>query len=111
MPYYQTLTYSAGTAQASIGLDFSIVPFNASITVSLIGAATATYKLQYTMDPLSAPTAVDSSANWYDSPDIPAGTATSAFAAFITPVARVRLVFAAISGSVQIQVLQGLSTN
>lgn len=109
MPYRRTETYTTTGTKGSWNLDPSIAPFNANIAVTLTG--TASYKLQYTLDPLDSPTAVDSDAAWFDSTDIPAATAASGGASFITPVARVRLIIASISGSLKMEAIQGLSTN
>lgn len=109
MPYRRTETYTTTGTKGSWNADPSIAPFNANIAVTLTG--TASYKLQYTLDTLDSPTAIDSDASWFDSPDIAAGTATSSNSSFITPVARVRLVIASISGSLKMEMIQGLSTN
>jgi len=112
VPYYQKLTYSGPGTQPSIGLDACIVPFNAVVACSLLGGASASYKLQFTLNPLSDPLATDADANWFDSPDIPGGSNTSALASFLTPAARVRLVIASLSGgSLQIEVQQPFSVN
>jgi hypothetical protein len=114
MPYSKTIVYPVGAngAQASFDFDPSIAPFNATITVSLLNSATATYKLQYTTTTYGVLT-TDSQANWFDSTDIPAGTATNAFASFLTPITRARIVFsvALATGTMQLDVVQGLSTN
>lgn len=114
MPYSKTITYPIGTngTQASFDFDPSIAPFNASITCTLLNSATATYKLQYTTTTYGVLT-TDAQANWFDSPDIPAGTTASTFASFLTPITRARLVFSAAlaTGTMQVDVLQGLSTN
>ncbi len=109
MPLQRTETYSTTGTKGSWNLDPSIVPFNASVAVTL--SATASYKLQYSFDTLDSPTALDTDAVWFDSPDIPAATAANASAAFISPVARVRLVIAALTGTIKMTVLQGMSTN
>lgn len=114
MPYVHSVTYAAGTTgnQASIDFDPSIAPFNASAAVIVGAGATASFKLQFTVDNFDGPLMTDSAANWFDSTDIPAGTAASTTAAFITPVTRIRLVIAALSGgSLTLNTLQGLSTN
>lgn len=106
MPLYQTITYTTTGTKQSLNVDPSIVPFNAAITVLLTG--TASYKLQYSLTPF---TIADASANWFDSGDIPAATITSAVTGFLTPVSRVRLVIASISGSLVMEINQGMSTN
>jgi hypothetical protein len=111
MPYTHSVTYSSSGTQPSVDFDPSIAPFNASITCTLLGGATASYKLQYTTHSYGV-LDTDSNANWFDSPDIPAGTTSSTFASFITPVTRVRLIIASLSGgTLQMETIQGLSTN
>lgn len=111
MPYYRTQTYSAAATTPSWNLDPAIVPFNATVVCTL-SAGSVSYKLQYTLNALDGPLETDSSALWTDSPDIPSGTTASAQAAFIAPVARVRLVIASLSGgTLTMQMRQGLSTN
>jgi|ERR1700748_1330453 len=106
MPLFQTQTYTTAATTPSINLDPSIVPFNAAVMCTLTG--TASYRMQYSLTPF---TVADASANWVDSGDIPAGTTTSAVSGFITPVSRIRLVIASISGSIVLEVTQGFSTN
>lgn len=111
MPYTRSVTYSAAATTPSVDFDASIAPFNAAITCTLLGGATASYKLQYTLHNYGV-LDTDSNANWYDSPDIPSGTTSSSFVSFITPVTRVRLVIASLSGgTLQMETIQGLSTN
>lgn len=114
MPYNKTITYVPGAngAQASFDFDPSITPFNATITVSLLNSATGTYKLQYTTTTYGVLT-TDAQANWFDSPDIPASTTTGAFASFLTPITRARIVFsvALATGNMVLDVVQGMSTN
>ena len=109
MPYRRTETYTTIGTKGSWNADPSIAPFNAAINITVTGSAT--YALQYTLDPLDDPTAVDSDAVWLDSPDIPTGTTGSATTSFLTPVARVRVVIAVISGSLKVEMIQGMSTN
>jgi hypothetical protein len=111
MPYYRTQTYSAAATTVSWNLDPAIVPFAASIVVTL-SAGTTSYKLQYSLNPLDGPLETDASATWVDWPDIPAGTAASAQTTIQQPVARIRLVIASLSGgTLTMQARQGLSTN
>jgi len=112
MPYQRAETYTTTGTKASLDLDPSIAPFNASVSVALNGAAVASYSLQYTFDDFSSPTMTDAAATWFTSSDIPLATAASANAAFITPVTRVRLVIASLSGgSMTMRTVQGMSTN
>lgn len=109
MPLQRSETYTTTGTKTSWNCDPSIVPFNASVVCIL--SATATYKLQYSFDVLDDPLLTDADATWFDSPDIPAGSATNAQAAFLAPVARVRVVIAALTGTLTMKMLQGLSTN
>lgn len=103
---FKSVVYTTTGTMQSINLDPAIVPFNATIVCTLSGAAT--YSMQYSITPF---TVADGSANWIASGDIPVGTTTSAVSGLITPVSRVQLVIASISGSITLEVVQGLSTN
>lgn len=107
MPLYQTQTYTAAGTQASLNLDPSIAPFNAQVAVTITG--TVSYKLQWS---LAAPNVSDANANWFDSTDIPASTATSKTSILSAPVSRIRLVIATATGATLVlEVAQGISTN
>lgn len=106
MPLYHTIAYTTTGTKDSQNLDPSIVPFNAHVAVTV--GTTGTYKLQYS---LSGSDVSDANALWFDSADIPAGTAASATTLITSPVSRIRLVIAAISGTITMQVRQGFSTN
>lgn len=108
MGYYRTETYTTTGTKGSWNADPAIVPFNLHVAVTLTTGPTS-YKLQYSLDPMSV---ADADAVWFDSGDIPAGTAASASTLFTSPVARFRLVIATLTaGSLQMQARQGLSTN
>lgn len=109
MPLTRTETYTTTGTKGSWNLDTSIAPFQVNVSVVLTG--TADYKLQYSYDALDSPTAVDTDATWFDSADIPASTAASAAAAFNNPIARVRLVIAAVTGSLKMTAIQPMSIN
>lgn len=112
MPYYRSQVYSAPATTVSWNPDSAIVPFNLSVTITVLGGATASYKLQWTPNSLDGPLETDASANWYDSGDIPAGTTASAATTFSNPIGRFRLVIATLTGgTLQMQARQGLSTN
>lgn len=110
MPLSRTETYTTTGTKGSWNCDPSITPFNLSVVVALLGAATASYKIQYSYDALG-PTQADSDATWFDSTEIPAATAASAAQQFTAPVAMIRIVIAAITGSVKMTMLQGISVN
>lgn len=107
MTLYRTDTYTTTGTKESWNLDPAIVPFNASVACTLV-SGTVSYKLQFSLDPMSV---ADAAALWFDSIDIPAATATSALTLITSPQARFRVVIAAISGVLTIQSRQGLSTN
>lgn len=105
---YRTVTYSATGNGASINLDPSIAPFQVAVACSI--AVSATYKIQYSLDPMDI---TDANATWFDSTGIPPGTTTASVTTFVGPVSRVRPVIASLgsSGSVTVQTYQGISTN
>src|SRR5690242_390195 len=100
MPLQRTETYTTPGTKVSWNCDPSIAPFNLNILCALL-SGTVDYKLQYSYDTLDDPLGTDASATWLDSDDIPASTAATAEANFSTPIARVRLVINAISGSLK----------
>lgn len=110
MPLQRTQIYTAPGTTVSWNCDPSIAAFNVSVACVLL-SGTVSYKLQYSYDTLDNPTLTDANANWFDSTAIPAGTAATATATFTSPIARVRLVIAAITGSLQMTMLQGMSVN
>jgi hypothetical protein len=109
MPLQRTETFTGTGNTASWNCDPSITPFNLNVACAVLG--TATYKLQYSYDSLDDPLGSDASATWYDSVEIPAGTAVSAAQQFTAPVYRIRLVIAANSGGIKMTMLQGMSIN
>jgi len=64
--------------------------------------------LQFTLDPLDT---ADASCDWFDDLIIPTGTTATAFQAYNMPITKVRIVIAAISGTVKLKVLQGFTCN
>ncbi len=110
MPLQRTETYTTTGTKPSWNCDPSITPFSLSVMCALL-SGTATYKLQYSYDTLDSPTATDSDATWLDSDGIPSGTTASAEENIVAPIARIRLVIAAISGSLKMTMLQGFSGN
>lgn len=106
MGLYRTETYSTTGTKGSLNADPYIAPFQLSAVCTL--GSTGTYKLQFSLDPM---TVTDANATWTDSVGIPSGTATSATTTFIGPISRVRAVITALGTTLIIQLLQGISTN
>jgi hypothetical protein len=103
------VSYTTTGTKPSVDFDPAIAPFNVSVQCTL--SNTGTYKLQYTLDSFENPLMADADANWIDSTDIPNGTATSAGSSLSFPVSRVRVIIAAISGTLRLQTQQGMSIN
>jgi len=110
MPLQRTETYTTTGTKQSWNCDPSIAPFNVNIGVVLVGGPAA-YSLQYSYDVLDDPLLTDADATWLDSNDIPLGTAATAETNFSTPIARVRIVIASLTGSLKMTMLQGMSSN
>ncbi len=109
MPLYQTVVYITTGTKASLNLDPSLAPFNASIACTLV-TGPVDYKMQFSLDPFN--TVSDANALWFDSADIPASTTASKTTALTYPVSRIRLIITTLTaGSLTLQVLQGLSIN
>ncbi|MDE2096865.1 MAG: hypothetical protein KGL39_06420 [Patescibacteria group bacterium] len=105
-PFFHTVAYTTTGTKASQNLDSAIAPFQ--VTVACTVGTTATYKLQYSLDPMDV---ADASAIWFDSTGIPASSTTSLVTSFVSPVARVRLIIGAVSGTLTMQIRQGISIN
>jgi hypothetical protein len=106
MPLYRTETYTTTGDKGSLNLDPSIAPFNASVVVTV--GTTATYGLQYSLDPMDV---TDANATWVDSVNIPSGTTATAVTNFMFPVSRIRLVIVAVDSTIVLQALQGFTNN
>lgn len=106
MALYQTVSYSDTGTKASLNMDPSIAPFNASVAVTL--ATTGTYKIQFSLDPM---TIADAAALWFDSANFPASSATSILSNINFPVSRLRIVIAANGSGIVLQVSQGFTDN
>lgn len=107
-PLFQTATYSDNGTKDSIPLDPSIASFKAHIAFTLSSGGSVDYKMQYSVSPM---TVSDSAALWFDSLVIPANTAASAVEILATPFSRVRAVIASLTGTLTMQVRQGISVN
>lgn len=101
------VAYTTTGTKASVNTDPSIAPFTCTVAVNV--GTTGTYKMQYSLDDPS--TVTDANAIWYDSTNMPASTTTSVVTSLVSPVSRVRLVIAAISGTITLQVSQGFTIN
>jgi hypothetical protein len=109
---YKTEAYITTGTMPSLNTDAMIVPFNATVAVDVGGGGT--YGLQYSLSPVAnadGSPILDSDAIWFDSTNMPTGTAASMTTAIIAPVARIRLVVAAVTDTITLQMQQGMSTN
>lgn len=100
------VSYADTGTKASVNMDPSISPFNATVGVTL--SSTGTYGLQYSLD---APETSDANALWFDSVNIPSGSTGSLVTNLMFPVARIRVVIVANGGTITLQALQGYTTN
>lgn len=108
MPLTRSISYTTTGTKDSLNMDPSIVPFNCSVACTLV-AGTVSYKMQYSLSDMSIS---DANALWFDSIDIPAGTAGSAVSQLASPVERIRFIIASIAtGPLTVQTCQGVSTN
>lgn len=114
MAYEYSVTYPDGTTgdQPSVNLDPSIAPFTVSVAFIVGAGATASFKMQYTLDNFDDPLMTDAQATWFDSTDFPAATAASKAAALPFTVTRIRAVIATLTdGPLTMTILQGMSIN
>lgn len=108
MPLYQAVTYSDDGVMPSLNLDPSIASFNVFVAFTLSNGGAVDYKMQYSLDPM---TVADADAIWFDSAVIGANTSDSAVEALVTPFSRIRADIASLTGTLTLQVRQGLSVN
>ncbi len=108
MAYSQYNTYSAFGVKPSINLDPMINPFTASVGV-IISSGTASYGIQYSVDPLGTS---DGSATWFNDATLPPGQTANGVTTYTFPVNRVRISIAQMQAgaSVALNILQGFST-
>ena len=101
------LTVSA-TGNFPVVLDPAIVPFQVSVAVVLGSGASATFEVDYTLDPLNPGPSDPQSPTWFTTAGIPAGSTGNSQAQITTPVTALRLNVSALSGGVlYFKVLQG----
>lgn len=106
MAYSHYVSYTTTGTKASVNMDPSIVPFNASIGVTL--SSTGTYGIQYSLDSNDTP---DASSSWFNDTNLPAGTALSGVTNYMFPVTKIRIVITALSGTLSLATLQGFTSN
>lgn len=98
-------SYNSTGAKEWIPLDYIQTPFNVGVNVNLVGAGTATYGVELTFDnvfdPAVTPVAIPFAS-------IPTGTTADAYAGLTVPCMALRLNVAALSGSIELKVFQGL---
>ena len=107
MAYSHSVAYTTTGSQPSVNMDPSIVPFNASVAVTV--GTSGTYSIQYALDDYAMVT--DANALWFTDSNLVVGTTTSGVTNYMFPVTRIRIVIAAISGTITLQTLQGYTAN
>lgn len=107
MAYSTKIAYTDTGTKASINMDPSIAPFNASLAVTL--SSTGTYSIQYSLDDYA--TVTDANALWFTDANLGSGTAASGVTNYMFPVSRIRIVIAANGGTITLQTLQGFTQN
>lgn len=103
--------YNSIGTKVSWNCDPSITPFNVNVVCELSAGGSVSYGIQYSYSALNNPLNTDAAATWYDSNDIPAGTTGTAETNFSTPIYRVRVVIASLTGTLLMRMLQGMSVN
>ena len=111
MPLQRTEIYTTTGTKGSWNCDPSITPFQVNVAAVLSGGGAVSYSLQYSYDTLDDPTLTDNDASWFDSDDLPLGTTTTGETNFSTPIARIRIIIASLTGSLKVTMLQGMSIN
>lgn len=103
---YNSQTISTTGAATPIGMDWTVVPFNASFAVELQGATTATFSVQFTLDDLNLVT----TATWFTDTNVGLNSTASSVGNYTFPIRFVRVNCTALSasGSILFNVIQGL---
>jgi len=100
------IVHSSGSGpQTPIALDWTLLPFSASVAVVLF-SGTASYSIERTFDDLDAITA--GSARWLTDPTLSQWQTATGVTSYSTPIQFVRLNLNALSGVVELKVVQGL---
>ena len=102
MAYSHYVSYTTTGVKSSLNMDPSICPFNASLAVFV--GTTATYKIQYSLDPIET---ADASSRWFDDANLPASTTVSGVTNYMFPVTKVRIDISAVTGTLELKTLQG----
>lgn len=92
-----------GTKTACI-VDWAVVPFNVSVGVVLV-SGTATFGVQYTLDDVNNAAVTP---RWIADATLPAGTSSTGFSAYQSPVQAIRMNIQSIGGVLEFKVVQGL---
>lgn len=98
--------YTTTGTKASIGLDWATTPFNVAVAVTV--GTTGTYSIQYSLDD---PSTTDANALWFTDANLGSGTTASGVTNYMFPVTRIRIVIAAITGTITLQTLQGFAVS
>ncbi len=101
-PVYQS--YTTTGAKTPVSMNYYQTPFNASVFVFIV-SGTATFGVQFTPDPVDDPSVTP---RWYDDANMPTGTQASDASNYMFPIRGVRINIAAITGTLEFKVLQGL---
>lgn len=107
MPFQRVKNITATGNSDPIVFDWARAPFDAQVQIALVGAATVSYALQFTLDDImNTPPA---NVNWVEDPGAPAATTTTKIVSYTgRPCTAVRLAVAAITGTVQLKAAQGM---
>jgi hypothetical protein len=107
MPLARTKTITATGNSDPLVLDWMQAPFDATVAIALVGAATVSYALQYTMDEVMNTPAAN--VRWVEDVGAPAATSTAKVISFSgRPVTAVRLAVASLTGAVELKLVQGM---
>lgn len=104
-PSYQS--YTTTGAKTPVVMDHLTCPFNATVAAYLVSGGTATFTVEYCLDDLND---ASITARWIADANATSVSATKVLN-YNNPVRAVRLNIAAISGTIEFKVLQGMSIN
>lgn len=103
---YQTISTSTNSGDGLVLPDWQQSPFNLSYAVLLVGAATATFTVQYTLDDINnaAITPI-----WVADPTNGSAQTANAGGSYSFPIRGLRVNVSALSGTLRLAVIQGSS--
>jgi hypothetical protein len=101
--YDASATGFATGPQLPVSCDWTQNPFSLRVAVVIPAGSTATYSIEWTADSLDT-----TPIRWFPDATLPAGQTSSGTTSFSSPIQFLRVNIAALSGILEMKVIQGL---